>query len=450
MPPSSTPAARSSTRPGFSSRFVHPSQTPSSSLPRTPFSSTAAAKPRSVDLDVVDDEDDDAVEDDISAYTVNRQRHQHVDADQADEDDSLPDVVLGRQLDRRPTAPQIQPTPNLPPSTAKRRKLSHFANDFDTIDNDDGPLSSSPPVPTAAEEDAYNHEVTQVQIPRSSPEIPYPDEIPAVGINQPTHHPSSDDLSPNNSPVKPITTPKFKTSRFRHPPPSSTLTPLTQHSNSTDQPFPSFQSRLLGATASSLRGPHPSLDYTLPDAFSPSRKKGQREYIRGGYAETVRGWVLDVAVRAGEGRVVGDRSGRPNDELTQTDGRDDGQMIVDKVLHRDRDGRFVVVRLSEQAQRGAQRHTEEGRVWILVNTDSQQPNRRNMSTSRLEMLQPGARIVVKGGEAMRWSVEFEAILATGTSLIEGQPHGVPLVDSSSESVEDEKRCHVAVLWEIVQ
>lgn len=33
----------------------------------------------------------------------------------------------------------------------------------------------------------------------------------------------------------------------------------------------------------------------LPDAFSPSRRKGRQDYISGGFADTVRSWVLNAA-----------------------------------------------------------------------------------------------------------------------------------------------------------
>ena len=32
----------------------------------------------------------------------------------------------------------------------------------------------------------------------------------------------------------------------------------------------------------------------LPDAFSPSRRRGKRDYVQGGYADTVRNWVLEL------------------------------------------------------------------------------------------------------------------------------------------------------------
>lgn len=52
--------------------------------------------------------------------------------------------------------------------------------------------------------------------------------------------------------------------------------------------FRSLFQNMSNAEASHLTSP-------LPDIFSPSRKKGRREYLHGGAAETARSWILEIA-----------------------------------------------------------------------------------------------------------------------------------------------------------
>lgn len=360
---------------------------------------------------------------------------------------------------------QTAQTPSIPPSTAKRRKLAHLIADFDTINNDgEEPLSSSPPAPTASRTDNHDqdHTTTQIQILRSSPEIPHPDDPSAAShLRQPpsdkhNHHPSSSPPpSDPDSPIKPLATPKLKTSRFRHPSAPSSF-PQTQPSTDQHQhqPYPSFQSRLLGTTSTStltaLRSPQPSLDLTLPDAFSPSRRRGQKAYIPTGHAETVRGWVLDVAARAGpqhaQGAAVVER------------GRDapGGQMraVVD-VLHRDRDGRCAIVRLADPgpSARPSGSERSDALVWMLVNTDAQQRSSRmdaSGSGSKLDRLQPGVGVVVRGGDAMQWTVDYDRTVVGAGGSSDSLGGGGSLVGQGSEGGKDTSTCHVAVLWDVVR
>lgn len=392
---------------------------------------------------------------------LSRQHHHTVNTHEAenDDDDILPDGHRRGQPAYRPNATQTGQTPSLPPSTAKRRKLVHLLPDIDAINNDEEFLSSSPPGPTAPQINELDDQTTQIQIPRSSPEIPYPEE-PADPRSR--HHTSGDlplDDSDSNSPVKNIVTPKLKTSRFRHPPHFPSATPPT-HPADQYQPFPSFQSRLLGATTSALRGPHPSLDFTLPDAFSPSRRRGQRAYIHGGHAEIVRSWVLDVAARAGDGRALAERGkkveavGLGEDLGVRRESA--GRMNVDEILHQDWDGRCAIVRLSDlddltsPSQRPRPRSVRNGDEWMLINTDSQHTSRLNPPGSKLEMLRPGAEIMIKGGEAMRWRVDCGRTLVAGGTSSPGQGGRNSLVGLSSEAVDETSGSHVAVFWDVVQ
>jgi len=399
---------------------------------------------------------------------VSRQHRHTVDNHEAEHDDVdlLPDGHQKGRPGYRPNATQTGQTPSLPPSTAKRRKLAHLISDIDTINNDEEFLSSSPPAPTAPQVNKADDQTTQVEIPRSSPEIHYP-EKPADPRSR--HHTSNDpplDDSDSHSPVKTIVTPKLKTSRFRHPPPFPSAIPL-KHPIDQHQPFPSFQSRLLGATTSALRGPHPSLDFTLPDAFSPSRRRGQREYIHGGHAETVRGWVLDVAARAGDGRALAGRGKKVEDVGLSYDPHDrrggpDGRMNVDEILHQDRDGRCAIVKLTgpsngtspssspSPSQRPRPRSAGSGDMWVLIDTDSQQTARLNPPGSKLDMLRPGVEIMIKGGEAMRWRVDCGRTLVAGGPSSPGQEGRNALFGLSSGPVRETSVYHVAVFWDVVR
>ena len=149
-----------------------------------------------------------------------------------------------------------------------------------------------------------------------------------------------------------------------------------------------------------------------------------------------RGWVLDVAARAGDGRAQAERANlidvaRPDDDVPDGGGRGDGRRRVDAVLHQDRDDRCAIVKLSElgsgtsQSHRPSQRSAVDDEVWMLINADSQQSTRYNTSVSKLDMIQPGVELVIKGGRAMRWTVDFDQGL-------------------------DNLVCHVAVFWDVVQ
>lgn len=214
------------------------------------------------------------------------------------------------------------------------------------------------------------------------------------------------------SPGKELATPKMRTSRFRNP--------LTQSSHfSTNRqnasavsgiPLPSFQSRLLAASTPSspgphLRGPQPYLDYALPDAFSPSRRRGQHEYIEHGHAEVVRSWVLDIAARSGVNDAQ-HSTGRSAFAEANT-------FTIAEVIHRDVDDRFAIISTSDQDYR-----------WMLVDTDSR-PHLPTIAGPtpklRVERLHEGSRFVLRGGQVSNWMMgSRESLTSTG----DGRPSSV--------------------------
>ncbi|KAK5220495.1 hypothetical protein LTR72_007117 [Exophiala xenobiotica] len=106
----------------------------------------------------------------------------------------------------------------------------------------------------------------------------------------------------------------------------------------------------------------------LPDIFSPSRRKGKREYIPGGSAELVRRWVLGVSAQ--DSLSTG---------LTETS-------INVSQVRIDNSGRFGIV------------IDETGSQWLLPD----QPRKAGMGgDSDLNGLHPGSRVLLKG-QATKW------------------------------------------------
>lgn len=126
-----------------------------------------------------------------------------------------------------------------------------------------------------------------------SPEPPYPAHVPdhedyhvgfgVVDSLEASEAPvaRADEEFPS-SPTGPTST--FASSKFRKPTPSvlSTPTPSTR---------PAFKTPQVQSAATTEQ----SAISSLPDAFSPSRRRGKKDYIPGGAADIVRSWILALA-----------------------------------------------------------------------------------------------------------------------------------------------------------
>ncbi|EXJ59954.1 hypothetical protein A1O7_04102 [Cladophialophora yegresii CBS 114405] len=111
----------------------------------------------------------------------------------------------------------------------------------------------------------------------------------------------------------------------------------------------------------------------LPDIFSPSRRKGKRDYIPGGMADLVRSWVLAIPAQESHG---------------------DGQSLPEQVLSiahvmPDSSGRFCIAT------------DENGARWLLPH------QQEKAGIGSLSTLRPGARIVVKG-QATKWGLNLDS------------------------------------------
>ncbi|KIW28266.1 uncharacterized protein PV07_07945 [Cladophialophora immunda] len=111
----------------------------------------------------------------------------------------------------------------------------------------------------------------------------------------------------------------------------------------------------------------------LPDIFSPSRRKGKRDYIPGGSASLVRSWVLDIATRESHAESLSE------------------EMLRIAAIEKDASGRFVIV------------SDEEGARWLLPEQHGR-PGRS--SSSNWSDLRPGSHVRIKG-KATRWSLDLE-------------------------------------------
>ncbi|EXJ73328.1 uncharacterized protein A1O5_03088 [Cladophialophora psammophila CBS 110553] len=114
----------------------------------------------------------------------------------------------------------------------------------------------------------------------------------------------------------------------------------------------------------------------LPDIFSPSRRKGKRDYILGGSAHLVRSWVLDIATQESHAESLSE------------------EILLIAEVENDASGRFVVV------------SDEKARRWLLP---EQQHEKSSRSSSFFDWseLRPGSQVLIKG-RATRWPLDLES------------------------------------------
>ncbi|OAL31011.1 hypothetical protein AYO22_01306 [Fonsecaea multimorphosa] len=232
-----------------------------------------------------------------------------------------------------------------PEQVAKRRKVSHH------------PASSS------------------VNEPIATPFSPEDDDLDGAHsqIDAGSSPASQSDLDDNlGRPTAPATvTESNRIARFR---------PITQGYNPPSPPVP----------RTVFKQPVPEEDHAhahasvvgsgpvLPDIFSPSRRKGKRDYIPGGSASLVRSWVLDIATQESH-----------TESLSE-------EMLQIETVERDVSGRFVVVT------------DEKGHRWLLPEQHERPPGRRSSgSLDCWSELRPGSQVLIKG-KATRWSLDLES------------------------------------------
>lgn len=112
----------------------------------------------------------------------------------------------------------------------------------------------------------------------------------------------------------------------------------------------------------------------LPDVFSPSRRRGKRDYVHGGSADLVRSWVLNIAAQ--ESQVT---------SLSE-------ETVVVAQIQKDHSGRFVVV------------VDENGAQWLLP---EQQKKAGGNVTSATALIRPGLQLMLRG-LATKWILPIDS------------------------------------------
>jgi hypothetical protein len=112
----------------------------------------------------------------------------------------------------------------------------------------------------------------------------------------------------------------------------------------------------------------------LPDIFSPSRRKGKKDYMPGSSADLVRSWILAIPAQESHGQ-----------ELSE-------EILLVMEVHNDSSGRFAIAT------------DDSGSRWLLP---EQQEKVGTSSRLTLSALRPGAQIRVKG-RATRWGLDLDS------------------------------------------
>lgn len=185
------------------------------------------------------------------------------------------------------------------------------------------------------------------------------------GLSSQASHPDVEDFEDIMSQPPHLET--LKTTRFRPAAPNH-VDPPTQAKNVFKVEPAEGQSAQLASGA------------LLPDVFSPSKRKGKRDYIPGGVAELVRRWVLGIAAQDSVSTAL------PEMNITISQAKIDGS------------GRFLIV--TDTA----------GKQWLLP---EQQQKAGMEHRSDMVNVRPGTRVLLKG-QAMKWLLrsDFEALQDT--------------------------------------
>lgn len=205
--------------------------------------------------------------------------------------------------------------------------------------------------------DQRSRDVIQISSsPEPDPHVPYEsdgEEHAGKGLAQVETDDHRYSLSPEL--VTPPMPTRFKTPAIE----GNTIKPL--QSKASFKPF--TRDRHLSAEA----------NFTLPDAFSPSRKKGKRDYVSDGLADTVRNWVLNAAT-----------------EESQRSRRDE-TVITTKAASMDRSGRALEVT------------DEDGYRWLLLG--EQGGANGGVSPATLARVRKGEKVHVRG-TSTNWRISL--------------------------------------------
>lgn len=298
--------------------------------------SSSVSRNRYVISDASDDDDDDIL-DTAGAVTA-----------EADAEDDLSDLLYLESL--RGTKQQATRPPNATNHAAKRvatlsrkrRKLSDAGDDAGDVIAISS--SSSPETYHATnltDDEGFDMAPTRTVL------------RPTSGADEVVTDDDDDDDDLPSSPPMDLS-PTIKTSRFKMTAPAVLMGPAPAIRPSFKLPASRIDSTSEGPSRASL-----------PDAFSPSRRRGKKDYIYGGAADTVRNWVLGLAAeehQTGQGRVH--------------------ELRVAEVSENNGEGRCVLVR------------GEDGSRWLLANDNAGTSSAQR--AAGLRKVRPGASIGIRG------------------------------------------------------
>ncbi|KIW75019.1 hypothetical protein Z517_11790 [Fonsecaea pedrosoi CBS 271.37] len=268
------------------------------------------------------------------------------------------------------------------------------AEDVEEDDHDPGNEPSSPlqhrlrdPGPVTKRRKVSHHgtnvSAAPIAISSSSPEHHGLDETSfQIDADSPTSLSDldDDDSGPPRRPTAAFNDSSSRIPRFR-PIPTSTRG-LTLHSPVVSRTVfkpPGPDDPVARASTGSGSGP------VLPDIFSPSRRRGKRDYLPGGSASLVRSWVLDIATRESHAESLAEETLR----VAQ--------------VEKDASGRFVLV------------SDDQGHRWLLPEQQHERPgsdgggggSRRSSLDHWSSAVSPGSCILIKG-KATRWTLDLES------------------------------------------
>lgn len=119
-----------------------------------------------------------------------------------------------------------------------------------------------------------------------------------------------------------------------------------------------------------------NMNSVLPEAFTPSRKKGKPDYVPGGLADTLRSWILQVST-----------------DESQRDGKDEPDILV-KEAALDRSGRVIAISADDERQ------------WLL--TGPQPWSSSSISKDSVTRISERGKVVVHG-TSTHWHVPLETL-----------------------------------------
>lgn len=313
---------------GAENHFEEPSPSSSPALPsRLRFSSSVSRH-----RDIISDESEDEALHIVERATVGTQ-----------EGEDLSDLLYLENLRGTKYSPPISQSashiikPELESIPKKRRKLS----DLNDNARDAIAISSS-----SSPED-FN--ITNIS---DDEDIEF---YPSRTAQQEAKMTAVMDMDVDNQPTTAIvdSPPPVMTSKFRMPTPAVFPTP-----SPSTRPYFKLPSARKGPALEEM-GIRP-----LPDAFSPSRRHGKKDYIVGGAADTVRNWVLGLAAE--------------ESKATQTYAR---EVRVVEARHDGGAGRCLIVK------------GEDGAQWILVGENGRV--RTGHNTKEILKVRVGSLIGIK-------------------------------------------------------